>query len=257
MTDFSASADLINAASQDPIPKLAAPPDTHVSLLHGFDGEDKDAVVRELTGADEEFLAGLEAKTGLTYPEYLSALLKRAVVSIGSWDIKKFPDLVDELIIADRDILFLAIIKATYGQEKKFRITCPHCKEVGDISIDIDEHFKHEGSYEEAIASLTVTLRDGSEITLRIPTGADTRYVTKRGKTVPEQNTLMIARCADIEVADKEEWARSLNIGDRNALRDALLNVKIGPKAGEVNDPCPYCGEIISLPLDWVSLLFG
>lgn len=257
MSDFSASADAINAASQDPIPKISPSPDTAVTLLHGLDGEDKDAVVRELTGADEEFLAGLESKTGLSYPEYLSALLKRAVVRVGSFDISKYPDLVDDLIIADRDILFLAIVKATYGQEKKFRITCPHCKEIGDISIDIDEQFKHEGSYEEAIESLVCTLRNGAEVVLRIPTGADTRYVTKRGKSVPEQNTLMIARCAQIEVPDKESWARNLNVGDRNTLRDALLNVKIGPKAGEVNDPCPYCGEIISLPLDWVSLLFG
>lgn len=257
MSDFSASADVINEVSKDPIPRMEAVPDASVTLLHGPDGINKTAIVKELTGADEEFLAGIESKAGVSYPEYLSALLKRAVVSIGEFEVKKLPSIVDDLIIADRDILFLAIVKATYGKVKQFRVSCPHCKESSDMSLDIDEQFPLEGNYEEAIKSLSVTLRDGSVINMRIPTGADTMAVTKKGKNVAEQNTMMIARCADIDIPNKEAWARSLNVGDRNALRDAMLDLKLGPRSGEVNDPCPYCGETISLPLDWVSLLFG
>lgn len=251
------TATIINQAMEDPIPKMQEVAPTTVDLLLGVSGQAKVAIVREMNGADEEFLASIEAKTALSYSEYISTLLKRTVVSVGEMEVAKFPDVVDELIIADRDILFLAVVKATYGKVRTFNVSCPHCKEKSDLKVDIDEDFPVQGTSDDAETPIVVTLRNGQSVTLRLPNGADTKIATKKGKTIPEQNTIMIARCAQVNVPNKEKWARELPLGDRNALRDALLGVDIGPKAGEVNDPCPSCGEQISLALDWVSLLFG
>lgn len=261
MTDAATTVSTINAAIQDPIPQMQDVPDTTVHLLCGLRAIDgtlqTEAVVREMNGGDEEFLAALEGKSALSYPEYMAALLKRTVLSIGDLNIQQNPNLIDDLVVPDRDILFLAVVKATYGNIRRFTITCPHCANTSDLNVNIDEDFPLQGTPEEARKPIVVTLKSGEKVTLRLPTCGDTKFVMKKGKTIPEQNTLMIARCADVLVADKEQWARNLNIGDRNALRDALLDVELGPKAGEVNDPCPNCGETINVALDWVGLLFG
>lgn len=259
MTDITTVASNINDAIQDPVPQISPPPNNTVELLLGLNG-DRTAVVREMTGADEEFLAALEIKNSFSYAEYISALLKRTVVSIGDAEVKKFPDMVDSLIVGDRDILFIAVIKATYGNTRTFKTRCGSCGELSDVGVNLDEEFEIQGTSEDAEKKIIVSLKDGNEITLNLPTGGDSKYVTKKGKTTAEQNTLMIARCANISnmnADQKEHWARNLNLSDRNKLVAALLDIKLGPKVGEVNDPCPYCGEMINITLDWVSLLFG
>lgn len=259
MTDVTTVASSINDALQDPIPQVAPPPDTTVELLLGLNG-DRTAVVREMTGADEEFLAALEIKNSFSYAEYISALLKRTVLSIGDHDVKRFPDMVDSLIVGDRDLLFISVIKATYGKTRNFNTRCGSCGETSEVTVDLDEEFEVQGTPEEAEKKIKVVLRDGTAVTLNLPTGGDSKYVTKKGKTTAEQNTLMIARCADLpnmSLDQKEYWARNMNLSDRNKLVAALLEIKLGPKVGEVNDPCPYCGEQITITLDWVSLLFG
>lgn len=257
MTDAASTANTINAAMQDPVPYIGAAPDTVVSLLKGING-DKTAIVREMTGADEEFLASLEARSTLPYQEYLSSLLKRTVLSIGDIDVHRNPDIIDNLIVGDRDILFLSVVKATYGKIRKFNMTCPYCNTEHDLTVNIEEDFPIEGTEEDADRPIEVTLRNGTTYRFHLPTGGDTKYVAKKGKNVAEQNTMMIGRCLESEdIQNKEQWARNLNIGDRSAIISALLSIKIGPKAGEVNDPCPSCGEQLVMPLDWVSLLFG
>lgn len=257
MSDYSSTAEAINTALEDPVPYMAKSPDTSVKLLRGFEGY-KDAVVREMTGADEEHLSAMEARSTLAYPEYVSALLKRTVTSIGTYDISKMPHIIDELIIGDRDLLFLAVVKATYGKIRTYHIACPHCKEDTDLSVDVDEDFPVLGSEADADADIEVILRDGKTYTFRHPNGSDSREINRKAKTSAEQNTMMISRCVvNGPAGNAAGWARSLSISDRNKIVDAILEKKIGPKVGEVNDPCPSCGEQIVLPLDWVSLLFG
>jgi hypothetical protein len=245
---------------KDPIPQMGLPGDTVVDLIYGLpgiSGRETKAVVREMTGEDEEFMAALGERSDLPYPEYLSHLLKRVVLSIGEVDTQKNPSAIDSLIVGDRDLLFLGLIKATYGATRKFTVTCRSCSNDTDLVIDIDNDFPVQGDLTVMEKPLEVTLRDGSTIVLRLPTAEDSRFVSKRGKTVSEQNTLMLSRCAQTSQLDPEAWARALNIGDRRALIDALVEHKVGPQVEEVNDPCPHCGETISVVLDWVSLLFG
>lgn len=256
MTDYSATAESINTALQDPVPAMEQGPDTGVTLCKGYLGN-KDAVVREMTGADEEFLSSIEVRSSMAYPEYVSALLKRTVVSIGDNEISKTPSIIDELTIGDRDLLFLAVVRATYGKIRTYHLTCPHCKEDTDLSVNLDEDFPIQGNPEDAEKDIEVTLRNGTVAKFRHPNGADSREINRKAKTSAEQNTMMIANCLLDRVPNSTIWARNLSVGDRNKIVDAILDKKVGPKVGEVNDPCPSCGEQIILPLDWVSLLFG
>ena len=80
--------DSINSALQDDVPEMQKAPNTVVELIRGvFNDElqswDTTAIVRELNGFDEEALASLDNRN-LVYAEYMSTLLKRAVVSICS-----------------------------------------------------------------------------------------------------------------------------------------------------------------------------
>ncbi len=85
--DDKQQADALNAALAEEIPEVKAPPSTSVELLRGvFNSEtnswESTAYVRELNGFDEEALASLDNQN-VVYSEYMSVLLKRAVVSVG------------------------------------------------------------------------------------------------------------------------------------------------------------------------------
>lgn len=255
-----------NSVIADPVPQINDAPISTVDLLKGlFNYETGEwqtkAVVRELNGEDEEALASASAKKELSYAEYMSALLSRAVVSVGDISIADNPYLVDQLMIGDRDLLFLGAIKATYGRARDLEVTCGSCGETNFVTLQLDEDFKVEGHNKDLSKPMEVTLRNGSVIKLNYPTGADSLYVAKKGKTTAEQNTLMLARCTVWDGADKPEdleiWAKALNLGDRNKLVKSLTTDPPGPRMQEVKTQCGYCDEELTLLMDWVSLLFG
>ena len=119
----------VEALLKDPVPEIGYPLPSQVELHRGlFDQTtgtwQTTAEVRELTGEDEEYLASFEAKATTTYADYTSALLKRAVVNIGSFQMSDSPDVIDQLILGDRDTLFMAVVKATYGHTTPPYRTC-------------------------------------------------------------------------------------------------------------------------------------
>ena len=90
----------IAAAIADPVPRIVATPNTTLELVCGIFNEatkewETTAVVKELTGEDEEALAALDANDDLLYAQYMSALLKRSVVTIGNTKVSDKPDVID------------------------------------------------------------------------------------------------------------------------------------------------------------------
>lgn len=256
----------LNQAIEDKLPEIATPESTSVRLMRGLvdpaSGDwQMDAQVRELTGADEEYLARIEAKQNITYAEYMSALLRRATVSVGSIDISKNPDALDNLIIGDRDALFLGIIKCTYGVERTFNARCTSCEQKNDVTINLDQDFAYEKPSIDLHKPIPVTLRNGSVINLRLPTGADSSYVANKSTSPAHQSTLMISRCTVWPEGEKpvstEEWARELSVVDRNTIVKTLTDLTVGPKIGEVNVHCAHCQEPIRIMIDWISLLLS
>ena len=246
--------------NDDAPPSIAPSPDTTVALIAGYksvSGWQDTAVVREMTGLDEEFLASMNPAGGLQYASYSSELLKRAVISIGEISVKQNPEVIDKLIIGDRDILFLAIIKATYGKTREFKVTCPHCRKDNDLLVDIDSDFPISGTPEMARKNIEVVLKDGKTYSFRLPNTEDSKKVAQPNLNGPQQNTLMISRCLLDHHNDPLGWARSLSVGDRAKVINAIFETKVGPDPQEVNTPCAHCGEPVVLVLDWVSLLFG
>lgn len=262
-------ADLINESMEDSIPTMPDAPLNIVTLMRGLMQETEgktvwhtDAEIRELNGEDEEYLASLEKKKGLTYSEYMTALLSRAVTKIGTYEIagERGNKIIDKLILGDRDLLYLGIMKATYGDTRQVRVICPHCQVSNDVTLDLDEDFPVTKPDFDVKKGIVINTSKG-DIRLRLPNGEDTLEVQKSTKSDAEINTMMLARCTmwkdGEEPDDPVRWARTLNIADRRKLVDALTDIEIGPKMGEVDTQCASCEQDMPVLLDWVSLLLG
>jgi len=257
-------AESANSVISGEAPYIDTPPKTGVSLIRGVMNNateewETTATVRELTGEDEEALAALDAEQELTYNDYIGHLLMRSVVSIGTQTVSNNPSLIDDLIIGDRDLLFLGVIRATYGRYRELRMTCGNCGENNDVKIDLDEDFKVHNDGKDLTKPISVVLRDGSTVSFNLPTAGDSRLALKRAKTLAEQNTQIVARCliGSMSITERQEWAKKLGIADRKNIVKALTSAQPGPRMGEVETQCAHCEKELTVVLDWVSLLFG
>lgn len=259
-------AEFVNAASQDPVPEPHASQDCTVQLLRGIkeDVEGGDAVwhtlalVRELTGRDEEELEKVGSRKGIKYSEYAEEVLKRAVVSIGDLEVSKLPASLGKLIVADRDMLFLAVLKATYGDIKMLRTTCLACNTKNDVEVDLNEDFEIEVPDFDLKEPLKIETNKGT-FTVRMPNSDDLKAAQKDDLTLAEVNSVILSRVLvfDTEPVNRMEYVRNLNSSVRKTLIDTLLDIKAGPNLEGVDTQCANCGEELPLMLDWVSLLLG
>lgn len=258
--DASSEASALNNALADPVPQIAAPPDPLVELYVGVadpSGDwQKTAIVRELTGADEEALAAFEAKGGVGYADYMSFLLRRAVESIGHINVKQNPEVIDNLIIGDRDKLFMAIVEATYGPVREYQVNCSSCGQSNDVFVDIST-FPDKPLKEGVGPKVSVELKNGVVVEMRLPNGTDSLEATKAAKTTAEQNTFLLSRCVTNVSGNTALWAKELGMSDRSKLIKTLLDSQPGPEIGEVKAQCADCGHEFELMLDWASLLLG
>ena len=255
--------DLIDDLARDPFPNISDQIDSQVVLQRGLYNDrrmewDRVAEVRELTGYDEERLAVVESRKNITYAEYMTEVLKLGVVSIGNADFK---DRLDDLALGDRDALFLGIVRTTYGRERTFTQACPECSKANQVTLDLYDDFPIQDPGFDTTGLIEVTLSKGETVALSVPTARDSLYVAKNGKNGAEQNTLMLSRCAVFPEGEEPDnavaWAKSLNLRDRNLLIKKLLDIKMGPKVGEVDADCVHCGASMPVMIDWIFLIFG
>ena len=190
----------------------------------------------------------------------MTEVLKLAVVSIGTHAVNGDVSLLNKLPLADRDTLYLGVVRATYGDTRELRLSCPHCSVSNDVLLELDEDFP--------IKKPDFDPRNGLEVKgrkvmyrLRFPNGSDMIEVQGKAENTAEFNTRVLANCALFdegkEPKDRLAWAKRLSIADRKTLIDALLSIELGPDLKEVETQCAACEKQIPLALDWVSLLFG
>jgi hypothetical protein len=253
-------------AGRPDIPLIDLPNPGVATLSYGveIDGERRKLVtVRELNGSDEEALARLDPSKGDQYYVLLMDLIiKRATESIGG--VAPTPSDLSQLLMGDRDIIFLEIILATTGEEKEYvDVKCPECGETFNAHVPIRGVVVIHRLEEDNEPYVDVTLRDGSIVHLRYPNGEDQMSLFQ-GKEVAnrntsERNTLLLGRCIDHvdgkTIRNTTEYARNLGMADRRTLVDALGE---GPRVEfkEVEVPCPECSIELPFKLSWADLLF-
>jgi hypothetical protein len=242
------------APQQVSMPTIAPPPDRQVALMAGLVNQLEgttatDAVVRELTGADEEALSAPAVARSVT--KYLGELVLRGTESIGGQ--KPTKQQLDSLLVGDRELLLLGVRKATFGNELELRTTCPHCGDVDeDFVYDLNDiRVEPLGNPEKAIYGYDFTLPSGRVATLSLSRAADQDAVlTAETKSSGELNTLMLARLVqkiDGELCINAAPIRALGLRDRRALQEEVTENTPGPRLGEAKRTCSACEKEFEL----------
>lgn len=261
MTELSKDPKFVNSAvaeamKEEPIKiQTIAPSNNEVVLPGGYISREgilaKYAEVRELTGADEEAIS----KAG-TVGKALNTILQRGIVSIGAEPATK--DMLDDLLAGDRDVLLLAIRKATFGEEVEYGAYCSGCSTESVVKIDLNTDIKiDELNNPIEDRQWAVEIKAGTAI-VSLPTGElQRRLMENTDKTTAELNTLLLSSCL-IGINGSGSLGAStvlkLGMGDREKLVDEIIKKNPGPRLGEVVKACEACGESMNTPLSLAGL---
>lgn len=256
---------IIQSANEGPTLGEAAPPTPPVpnfdalrvalpvGLINPITGQEyREAEVRELNGGDEEY-----ASRGRNYVERKGRMIERGVVTLGGEQVD--PSILLSLTQGDREVLLLAISRATYGDEITLDVTCPACRmeqtTVVDLSKDIEIR-EHDGpQYEFAFS-------DGGAAIFHWSTGVDEQtvwaFVEKNPKaTTAELNTQLLASV--LEAVDGNEivgvdGARGLSLRRRAELMEFISENAPGPRYDTLVNTCEHCEHQATLEVSFGDL---
>jgi hypothetical protein len=243
------------AQETNPKPTLEPPPDP----LFTLPGSGQVVEVRELTGADEEALARVQA----SFARWVSTLLERAVEKIDGKSADA--EAVGKLLVGDRDYLLMAVRKVTWGPEiELFGIDCSGCGESVDMIAHTDD-IPVTTLQDPREATFTVALRNGRTASVRLPNGHDQAvYLEKEDATNAQRNTLLLQRCVEsitdangmeLPVEGFPSMVREgLSLPDRARLLREINNKMPGARYTEVPVKCPDCGETTVIGIGPVAL---
>jgi hypothetical protein len=247
-------------------PLMGEPPDTSVKLCRGlFQGAAwaTDAEVKELSGDDEEVIArSLSQNDALSL---VNAMLTQGVVRIGNMDLlTRTPveriGIINQLLVGDKELLFLRILQVTFGDERVVDTLCPACGERIEVVYHISKDIPIRPLADATRALYEFVLRNGDRIEYRLVNGEDQTEATKRrASLLPEQNTIMLSRCITSlngrPLIDPLHYAKALGAGDRRNLLKEINLHQPGPYFEEVKLPCAECGVESGFAPAWADLL--
>jgi len=244
-----------------PVPLIGDAPATVLTLPRGLfqqGGWQRDVIVRELTGIDEESLSKVNDQLA-----FFSTVVALGTVSIGNMDVASIPlaerkFFLGELLIGEREQIFMKIIQATFGNEKTVPFTCTLCSTEQEMALLIDQDFIPKEISDIEQLTFTYTLRNGDVIEVRAAVGADQEEtLTRRGASVAEQNTILLSRCitkrnGDL-IVDPIVFCRKLGIKDRYAVLEAMIERQPSVQL-DVTTACSACGGEQKIGLAWADL---
>lgn len=217
-------------------------------------------LVRELNGMDEETLSRVRDIT-----EIYDTVLALGVVRIGELDLGSLPlvermGFLGQLLLGERDQLYLAIIKATYGDRKTLRYKCQTegCGEQQDLILTLSEDFVPHHVDDVERTEFEYLSSKGHVIVYRPAIGSDqAEALKKRNATTAESNSIILSRCIKTIngqiLVDPLLEARKLSMVDRNAMLNLLLERQPGYDM-TVTINCVACREEQVIPLGWGDL---
>ncbi|WP_369042230.1 hypothetical protein [Streptomyces sp. Midd1] len=256
----SATQALLKADRESVRPRIDAPGENQVTLERGIlrDGTwYRDAEVRELNGYDEEAIAAVGAGTP---QKVIETLLTRGVVSVGGEPMNR--KLAGELLIGDRELLILAIRRATFGDTLEFeRLPCSNCGELVDLTVPLGAlPFVHLDDPERI--EYGVPLRKGVTAVVRMPTGDDQDAVFAVRENRAKQDTAILSRCVlRLVQADGTEISRppaqTLAWADRQTILQHLVDTQPGPRLSDFTFTHETCGREVALPINLAVLFRG
>lgn len=240
-------------ASSGPKVTTTPPPDTDVNLLGGLldpvFGLISTAEIRELNGTDEELISKINDPG-----KALLTILERATVKIGDEPADK--ETLDALYAGDRELLLLAIRKATFGSDIKLGPgECPSCNLEQIFEIDLSKDVPLKKLEGEPVFSVKCKV---GNVVVSLPTGSTQKaIVTATNKTSAELDSILLKNCIesinDNSVITLDE-VRKLSLKDRRDILQEITTRNPGPQLSAIKIPCQSCGTEVPLPLTLAEL---
>jgi len=226
-------------------------------LMHNGSWQ-KRAMVRELTGVDEESISRVKDITDIYDTVLALGTVRIGEVELGALPLTERQGHLGQLLLGERDQLFIGITRATYGDHKKLLYTCQSCGEKQELTVVLSEDFLMETVADIERTEFEFTTNKGERILYRPAVGADQMEALKRkNATLAEQNTIMLSRCIkEVDgklVVDPTNYARNLPLRDRSALLNELVTRQPNVNMTVTVD-CVACREEQVIPLGWADL---
>ena len=217
----------------------------------------RQVTVRELTGVDEEALAKVKEPS-----EFFDAVLAQGVDRIGDTDLSAMTvttrqGYLRQLLMGEREQIFLGIVQATYGNQRKLTLTCNACQTKQEVTFTLSEDFKPKDVGEVSTTPYTFTTSKGGVLQYRLAIGEDQIEILRHKGSMAEASTILLSRCLTQVngevIVDPMSFARNLPMRDRSALLD-LMSTKQPSIDLDSSVACVGCGEEQQITLGWADL---
>lgn len=200
------------------------------------------AELRPLTGREEEWVAQhADAPSAHIATKLLSACFVRLE------DVKVNSEIIDRLLVGDRDYLILQLRRMTLGDRFAAVFSCPACKRAMDVEflardIVIEPRPQNTTAYSWQAEDAQRVVR------YRLPNGADQKAVADLSPA--EAVDALLARCVI------EDGGTPLTVAERTAVIAEMD--RLAPQIDlELDLKCPECDHSFTTPFDCSSFFFS
>ena len=219
---------------------------------------ERDFIVQEMTGVEEDLLAG---KGNLM--ARLNQVILNCLVSLGGVTEKRdLGPMVKGLAAVDRMILLIAIRRASLGDTYRVKYNCPSCSGSNNAAVDLSLLEVTESNSETT--SHVLSLASGTEIKWHTMTGSDEEWLQdqqKRQERTGRADVLTLAMLTRVDEINGERIDRrgnlkgalaalkGLRLSERNQIRAAFQENE-GAIDTEIEYECSHCGHEFKADLD-------
>lgn len=211
-------------------------------------------VVREMTGEEEDLLAG----KGPVLPR-LNRVILNCLNQVGGFSERvDLSRAVDTLTAADRMHLLLSIRRASIGDDYNVKVKCSSCSGEWDASIDL-ANLEITMMSDPTTRDRENTLSSGKIVGWHVMDGRDEEWLISHQKK--QRDVLTLAILARVDKIDEDKLDRKsgvkeslgvlkkLSMRERNELR-GLFKEEEGTVDTEVEYECPHCNAEFKSDLD-------
>jgi len=198
----------------------------------------REAELQPLTGYEEEWLAQHRATPSAVV---VTRLLSACVVRLD--DTVPTRDLVQQLLVGDRDYLILQLRRMMLGDQFQAVFPCPGCDAKMDISFTADDIPVESRPQTVALYTLHLPVQEQAERTVRfrLPTGGDQEAVVRMDSKLAAE--ALLNRCI------VDDGGVQLAPEERRAVVDAME--RLAPQVDvELDLTCPECRHTFLAPFD-------
>lgn len=251
--------DLLAAATapveeEDTRTKIVAPKDVLVDLPGGLvlGGEViKTVEVKELTGKDEEVIVR-NSNGGRMF----SSILARGTVMIG--DKAPTEDLLDRLLVGDRDAILLGVYRATFGETADVAAWCDGCNDVKTVTVEVATDIKNKVLTDPLNDTVFEVKGKNHEYVVTLPTGVTQRkLMANPDLSVAESMTILLEQTVlriDGRPVLSKVQVQDLGLADRRAITEEIAKRTPGPQFDDLTVICPDCESEVQVPISLGAL---